>query len=326
MKWPYWINLYIRTHCVARGLRPLTLAAYEAILLQFSEWIRVTQSQRPPDQVTARDVLEYLQHLREARGNGDAAVNRQLVVLRSFYRAIVAMGHLEPKANPLVGFPSIKAVPRKLPVALAPEQVSRLLGQPKSDTVIGIRDRALMALLYGTGIRASECATLRSGQMDLVALTITVRGKGGHERVIPLNPNLAELLKTYARERGPALPTAPFFRSRYGGKLSRGAIYERVRTWGQRSHVGIPLSPHRLRHTFATHLVRTGTNIVTIRDLLGHRQITSTQIYLHVTAEDLRSAAAQHPIGRLLGTIEHLLPGAKLPFQRARTRVWNASG
>ena len=162
MKWAYWICLYTRTHCVARGLRPLTLAAYEAALTQFSEWIRVSRADRAPDRVTARDVLEYLQHLREARGNGDAAVNRTLTILRSFYRAIVAMGHLEPAANPLAGFPSIKAVPRKLPVSLAPEQVRRLLVEPQSNTVVGLRDRALLALLYGTGIRASECATVAS--------------------------------------------------------------------------------------------------------------------------------------------------------------------
>ena len=318
MKWSYWISLYIRTHCVARGLRPLTLVAYDGALRQFSEWIRVTRKDLPPDAVTARDVLVYLQHLREARGNGDSAVNRQLVILRSFYRAIVAMGHLEPAANPLNGFPSIKAVPRKLPVSLDADHVSTLLAAPTSDTIIGLRDGALLALLYGTGIRASECASLRCGAVDLVRLTITVTGKGGHERCIPLNPQLASVLNTYAEARGPVLPTAPFFRSRFGRPLSRGAIYERVRSWGRRSRIGIQLSPHRLRHTFATHLVRAGVGLVTIRDLLGHRQITSTQIYLHVTAEDLKAAAARHPIGALLATVEHLLPAGRLPIQRAR--------
>ena len=193
-----------------------------------------------------------------------------------------------------------------------------MLISPTDDTLIGLRDRALLSLLYGTGIRASECASLRCGQVDLVHLAITVNGKGGHERTIPLNPELATLLRSYAEARGPSLPNAAFFRSRFGRALSRGAIFERVRTWGQRSRVGIPLSPHRMRHTFATHLVRKGVGLVTIRDLLGHRQITSTQIYLHVTAEDLRAAAAAHPIGALLRTVEHLLPSRPLPFQRPR--------
>jgi site-specific recombinase XerD len=318
MKWSFWIELYIRTHCVARGLRPLTLAAYEDVLDQFREWVRVKLADRAPDQLTAREVLAYLQYLREERGNGDSAVNRTVVVLRRFYAAMVAMGYLEHTANPLVGFPSIKAVPRKLPVTLSCEQVRRLLAEPQPDTVIGLRDRALLALLYGTGIRASECAGLRDGQVDLAQLTITVKGKGGHERRIPLNPELAEVMRVYRQARGSALPTAPFFRSRFGRPLSRGGIYECVRRWGQRSRVGFPLSPHRLRHTFATHLVRAGVGLVTIRDLLGHRLITSTQIYLHVTADDLRAAAARHPISRLLDTVKHFLATGPLPFQRGR--------
>ena len=318
MKWSYWISLYIRTHSVARGLRPLSLAAYEATLVQFSAWFCLKHPAASPDQVTARDVLEYLQHLRDVRDNGDSAVNRVLTILRQFYRAIVAMGHLDNKDNPLIGFPSIKAVPRKLPIFLATEQMSRLLTEPKQDTVIGLRDRALLALLCGSGIRASEAASLRCRQVDLLRLTISVCGKGGHERSIPLNPQLGIVLQQYERARGASPPTAPYFRSRFGGPLSRGSIYERVRTWGQRSHVGIPISPHRLRHTFATHLVRSGVGLVTIRDLLGHRQITSTQIYLHVTAEDLRAAAARHPIGSLLSTVKHLLPVGRLPFQRPR--------
>ncbi|HEX2712257.1 MAG TPA: tyrosine-type recombinase/integrase [Candidatus Acidoferrales bacterium] len=317
MKWSFWIELYIRTHCVARGLRPLTLVAYEDSLQQFREWVSSTLADRAPDQITTRDVLAYLQYLREQRHNGDSAVNRAVVVLRSFYRAMVAMGYLDHTANPLVGFPSIKAVPRKLPVTLSDEQVQRLLAEPEADTVIGVRDRAILALLYGTGIRASECASLRSAQVDLAQLTITVQGKGGHERAIAISPGLAVVLRSYVQVRGPALPTAPFFRSRFGRPLSRGSVYERVRKWGQRSRVGFPLSPHRLRHTCATHLVRAKVGLETIREMLGHRLITSTQIYLHVTADDLRAAAARHPIAKLLNTVKHLLCDGPLPFQKA---------
>jgi site-specific recombinase XerD len=318
MKWTFWIELYIRTHCVARGLRPLTLVAYEGALQQFREWVRDHLEDRAPDQITARDVLDYVQHLRTERGNGDSAVNRAVVVLRRFYSAVVAMAHLDHAANPMRDFPSIKAVPRKLPVALSSEQVSQLLAEPDSDTVVGLRDRAMLALLYGTGIRASECASLCEGHVDLKQLTIRVCGKGGHERVIPLNPQLAEVLTAYLQARGPASPTAPFFRSRFGRRLSRNAIYDRVRTWGERSRIGTSISPHCMRHTFATHLVRAGVGLVTIRDLLGHRLITSTQVYLHVTGDDLRAAVARHPIGRLVNTIKNLLAPGPLPFQKPR--------
>jgi site-specific recombinase XerD len=315
MMWGYWISLYTRTHCVARGLRPLTIAAYEATLAQFR--FHIEARHKTPDQVSARDVLEYLEHLRNVRGNGDSAVNRHLVVVRSFYRAIVAMGHLEPRANPLAGFPSIKAAPRKLPTVLSAEETGKLLAQPRGDTIIGLRDRAIVALLYGTGMRASELVGLQARDIDLPALTVTVTGKGGHQRTLPFNEGVGRVLGQYAQARGPALPGAPFFRSRNGRAMSRGTLYERVRTCGRRARVGKIVSPHCLRHTFASHLVRAGVGLVTIRDLLGHRLITSTQIYLHVTAQDLRAAVDRHPIAHLLGTVEHLLPQVRLPFQHA---------
>lgn len=319
MKWSYWLTLYLRTHCVARGLLPNTIAAYEAALKQFRAWSEA-RGTGEPDAVTAREVLEYLEYLRRERDNGASAVNRTVTILRSFYRAIVAMGHLEPKANPLSGFPKIKAAARKLPTMLDTDELTQVLSACRTDTVVAIRDRALVALLYGTGIRASECAGLREGRVDLRALTITVRGKGAHERTIPFNDEVAAYLREYIQVRGAQLPSAPFFRSRRGQALSRGTLYERIRTLGRRARLTKVLSPHRLRHTFASHLVREGVNLVTIRDLLGHRLITSTQIYLHVTAHDLRQAAQRHPIARLLGTIEHLLPNIRLPFQRPGAR------
>lgn len=320
MMWDYWIMLYTRTHCVARGLRPATIEAYAAALQQFRAYARFRLKGCAPDQVSAADVLGYLEHLRIDRRNGDSAINRTVVIIRGFYRAIAAMGHLAPSANPMAGFPTIKAVPRKLPTVLSAEETRSLLASPRSDTIKGLRDRALLALFYGTGIRVSECCGLRNGHVDLNELTVSVTGKGGHQRTVPFNEATAATLRQYAKARGPGLPTAPFFMSRNYRAMSRGAVYDCVRASARRARLGKVVSPHRLRHTFATHLVRAGVGLVTIRDLLGHRLITSTQIYLHVTAEDLRAAADRHPIARLLGTIEHLLPDVRLPFQhRARS-------
>ena len=160
MTWEYWICLYTQTHCTARGLRTSTIAAYRKTLDQFREYVRFQQGDVEPGQVTARHVLEYVNHLRQDRHNGDSAVGRQVTILKNFYRAIVAMGHLEPAANPLAHFPKLKAKPRKLPTVLSAEEVQHLLASPPKDIVLGLRDRAILALLYGTGIRASECATL----------------------------------------------------------------------------------------------------------------------------------------------------------------------
>lgn len=316
MMWDYWITLYTRTHCVARGLRPATIEAYAAALHQFRAYARFRLEDRAPDRVSAADILAYLEHLRTERRNGDSAINRAVVILRSFYRAIAAMGHLDPRVNPMTGFPTIKAVPRKLPVVLSAEETRSLLAAPRRDTMKGVRDRAILAVLYGTGIRVSECCGLRNADVDLAALTVRVTGKGGHQRTVPLNEATAAVLAHYAQVRGAGLPTAPFFMTRRGGFMSRGALYDCVRSNARKARLGKVVSPHRLRHTFASHLVRAGVGLVTIRDLLGHRLITSTQIYLHVTAEDLRSAANRHPIARLLGAVEHLLPDVRLPFQR----------
>jgi len=315
MKWGYWICLFTETHCAARGLRPSTIAAYKATLYQFRGYIEVQADDINPDQISARHVLEYIEYLRRERNNNAAAINRQVTILKNFYKAIVAMGHLEPSDNPLSHFPKIKAQPRKLPDTLSTEEVERLLTTPPDHTVIGLRDRAILTLLYGTGIRASECACLQDKYTDLEDQWIQVAGKGGHERRIPLNDRVTEVLRLYRQVRGKISPDEPFFRNRSGRGMSRNAIYERVRKYARCAKIHKRVSPHRLRHTFATHLVRAGVGLVIIRDLLGHRQITSTQIYLQVTAQDLREAAAKHPIRNLTVTVSHILPDMKLAFQ-----------
>jgi site-specific recombinase XerD len=318
--WDYWICLYTQTHCTARGLRPLTIAAYQATLRQFEAFVIVRLGDKAPDQVTARDVLEYLEHLRRERLNGDSAINRQITVLKNFYRAIVAMGHLLPAGNPLAHFPKIKAQPRKLPVVLSEKEVERLLDQPGTDTILGLRDRAILALFYSTGIRASECAGLKEEHVDLEDRLVKVRGKGGHERSVPLNERACRALQIYRKARGPRFGHEAFFESCRKKPMGRGAMYERVKRHALACQIPKRVSPHRLRHTFATHLVKADVRLVTIRDLLGHRQITSTQIYLHVTAEDLRHAADRHPIQRLAATIGGWLPDIPRPVMKPPLR------
>jgi len=320
MKWQYWIALYLQTHCTARGLCPSSIKAYQFTLAQFREYVRLQLNDGEPDRITARDVLQYLDYLRRERDNGASAINRQVTVLRNFYRAIVAMGHLEARDNPLAYFPKVKAARRKLPVTLNTEEVRRLIERPATGTVLGLRDRAILTLLYGTGIRASECAGLREKDIDWQERTIHVVGKGGHERTIPLNAEVCHIMKQYQFARGPLKNQAQFFRSREGGALSRNAVYERVRSTARAAKIERRVSPHQLRHTFATHLIKAGVGLVTVRDLLGHRLITSTQIYIHLTAQDLRQAADRHPIADLIKRVENLLPNVQLPFQYAPGR------
>lgn len=187
-------------------------------------------------------------------------------------------------------------------------------------TVLGLRDRAVLTILYGTGIRASECAGLREADIDWEERTIHVVGKGGHERTIPLNEEVVHILRQYRLARGSVKLQEAFFRSREGGALSRNAVYERVRRYGGKARITKRVFPHQLRHTFATELIKRGVNLVTVRDLLGHRLVTSTQIYIHLTAQDLRHAADRHPIAELIKRVDDLLPDVKLPFQLSPLR------
>lgn len=322
MKWDYWLVLYIRTHCAARGLASRTMAAYRADLDHFRAWVEVRLEAKDPDELTPADVMAFVTYLRKERGNGDARVNRVVTVLRCFFKAMVAMGQIEPEANPMHAFPRLRAQPVKLPVTLSTEEMQKLLASPDHGTVLGLRDRALILLFYGTGIRATECATMREQDVDLDAMTIRVVGKGGHARVVPLNEDVVKTLAVYREQRGPRDAARPFFESRTGQGMSRGAVYERVRVHGQRAGIRKRVSPHVLRHTFATHLIRAGVGLVTVRDLLGHRCISSTQVYLHVTACELREAAVAHPIGAMSAFLESLLPDVALPLQRGPTRRW----
>jgi integrase/recombinase XerD len=322
LPWNCWIELFVHTHCTARGLRSLTIQAYEDTLLGFQAYAKTRLVGVHPSQITTCQVLEYVEYLRKERCNGDSAINRHVTVLRNFYRAMVSMGHLEPRDNPLEHFPRIKAPRRKLPLVLEAEEITRLVEKPSTDTVLGLRDRTILTLLYGTGIRASECAGLRGRDIDWKEQTIHVCGKGGHERRIPLNEEVLHMLQQYQLARGSAKAEDPFFRSRNGGAMSRNAIYERVRTHGRKAGIAKKVSPHQLRHTFATALIRAGVGLVTVRDLLGHRHITSTQIYVHLSARDLREAAARHPIANLIKRVEEFLPDTKLPYQgRARRQI-----
>lgn len=267
---------------MARGLSSRTIAAYQADLGHFRAWVE-TRLSKDPDELTPTDVMAFVTYLRRERGNGDARVGRVVVVLRCFFKAMVAMGQLEQPRNPMLAFPRLRAQPTKLPVTLSGEEIERLVASPDCGTMLGLRDRTIIVLLYGTGIRASECAALREGAVDLEQLTIRVTGKGGHTRVVPITEEVAKVLRSYRSQRGAREPDRAFFESRSGRAMSRGAVYERVRTHSKRAGLSKRVSPHVLRHTFATALVRAGVGLVPIRDLLGHRCLSSTQVYLLVT-------------------------------------------
>jgi site-specific recombinase XerD len=241
-------------------------------------------------------------------------------VLKNFFRAMVAFGHLVPSENPMQGFPAMRKRHEKLPTWLSSEEVRRVLDVPPVDTVLGLRDRAMLTLLYATGIRASECAGLLEEGVDFQQRTIRVLGKGGRERVVPLNQRAVEALGVYRQARGPLAAGARFFRTKAGRGINRKVVYERVKKYAAQAKIAKRVTPHTFRHTCATHLVQRDVNIVTIRDLLGHRQITSTQVYLHTTAHELQEVARIHPVSQLAPKVAALLAGVRIPIDHPPRR------
>lgn len=316
MKWDYLLSVFLDKYCPARGLRPNTIGQYREILAGFRLWVSIRKgAEVEADELKANDLLDFIKYLRVDRAFSDSTLNCHVVVLRTFYRGLVALELIEHSKNPTLYLPKIRAPKRKVQDTLSQEEVRLLLNSPNSCTVIGLRDRAILALLYGTGIRASECAGLKEGDVDLQARTIKVIGKGGYHRVLPLNDSVKETLERYRAARGRSMPDQLFFRTRKRKGTSRGVVYSRVKRFVRLARIGKRVTPHTLRHTFATHLMRMGEKLVVLRDLLGHKQLSSTQVYLHMSAEDLRNAADRHPVTKLLDSLGEVLPGLKLPFQ-----------
>jgi site-specific recombinase XerD len=315
MRWEYAINLYVEKFCMVRGLASRTQAAYARTLMMFAQYA-VKKERIAPEEVTSNDIIDYIEYLRKERGNGNSAVNRAVTIVKNFYSALVAMDYLDPRLDPSRSLPKLKAPLVKVVDVLEAEEVTQLVNMPADDTVLGVRDRAILALLYGTGIRASECEGLKNKDVDLVGMRITVTGKGGSQRTLPLHDTVAGILKTYKKARGKGVPLSPFFKSRKkGGRLKRGGIYYVVKKYARKLNLPKRVTPHTLRHTFATHLCKLKVNIAVLKELLGHRLLTSTQRYLNISGEALREVINNHPIKRLVDIVAYILPKGRMPFQ-----------
>lgn len=275
---------YLRT---VRRLSANTLASYRRDLLGLVEFARrrhrsVLQLGRPD--------LEALVRQWRAYGRAPRSVARAVACVRGFYRFLVLDGALP--ASPAVELQAPRAWP-SLPRYLSLEEVDRLLRQPDPTTPRGLRDRALLEVLYATGLRVSELATLRLGQLHLDRGYVTCTGKGSKQRLVPIGREATRWLQRYLRDgrsyllRGRAAPW--LFVNARGGPLSRVGCWKIIKAYGRRAGITRPLSPHVLRHSFATHLLERGADLRAIQVLLGHADLSSTQIYTHVLEARLRA-------------------------------------
>lgn len=281
-----------------RGFSKNTLEAYSRDLLRFLEHLEGEEVVSLA-QVNPTHVQLYLAGLHE-RGLGPRSAARSLAALRSFFRYLVREKLLN--WNPATSVPSPR-LGRPLPKAMSREEVGRLLESVQGEARLKLRDQAILELLYGTGVRISELVGMDISQVSLITGTLLVRGKGQKERVVPLGEYAAEALKLYLEEARPGLcspkSSQALFLNRSGRRISRQGVWKMLKDCARRAGIPRAVSPHVLRHSFATHLMEGGADLRAIQELLGHSDISTTQIYTHVARAGLKEIHRRyHPRGR----------------------------
>lgn len=272
-----------------------TVRAYRRDLVRFLRWL----GKRRPAQLTLPDLSAYPAWLLEAEQLAPSSVARHLISLKMFFRYLQLEGELRESAVELLGSPKLW---ERVPHVLSPELVERLLEAPQRYDACPLRDRALLELLYATGCRASEVSHLKLADVRLDEGFCSCQGKGDKERLVPLGRRAAESVRRYLKHERPRLaarsPAAPpwLLLSRRGLRLRRERIWELLKEYAARAGAPPDVSPHTLRHTFATHLLAGGADLRQVQEMLGHASIATTQLYTHVDPSRLKAVHKKfHP-------------------------------
>jgi len=274
---------YLRT---ARNLSPHTLAGYGTDLLQLVDFLE-KQGRRAPSDVTHVDVRAWLSAIRE-RGMARASLARKLASARALFRWLHREGFLAEDPAASLRTPKKE---RKLPRFLTREEVVRLLEAPKGEGLLELRDRAILETLYSSGMRVAELVGLDEADLDLRSGATRVLGKGRRERLAGLGRHAVAALEAYIRARkadARARGTPALWVNRDGARLSVRGVQRMFQKWLRAAGLDPGASPHTLRHSFATHMLDAGADLRSVQELLGHRNVATTQIYTHVTAGRLR--------------------------------------
>jgi tyrosine recombinase XerC len=294
-------NRYINHLQAERNASAYTIRNYKADLLDFFSFLK-EKKVATLDEVDRKVLRDYLGHL-VGRGIVKASIARKLSAIRSFFRYLVREKII--KANPIKSVSSPK-LDRRLPSFLTLEEVTQLLEAPDLSTPQGLRDRALLELLYASGLRVSELTGLELGQINLDSYEIRVWGKGSKERVVLMGEPAAAALRAYLEQGRPKLigekRSNALLLNRYGQRLPTRSVQKILEKYAQEAGLKKRVHPHLLRHTFATHMLDGGADLRVVQELLGHEQLSSTQIYTHVTKKQARKVyLAAHPFAKEKG-------------------------
>ena len=285
---PY-IDSFLTMINVEKGLAKNTIEAYSRDLSGLAQFL-IEQEITCWDAVEAIHLRSFVSSLR-ARQLSSRSIARQIVTLRRFYRFLQTEGLAN---NPPVPEFHLSGTARKLPHALSGEDIRALLNQPDPNEVLGARDQAMLELLYASGLRVSELVLLRLQQIDFQGDYLTVKGKGSKMRAVPFGKWAREKLLRYTQETRPRLlkgkSSAYLFLNRSGRALTRQGFWKIIRGYALAAGIDKRVSPHTLRHSFATHLLAGGADLRSVQTMLGHADISTTQIYTHVDANRLKQA------------------------------------
>ena len=285
------VGAFIEALWLEDGLSPNTLAAYRRDMQGFSQWLQaqsLTLEHAGENEVQAY----FADRFDQTRAS---TANRRLTVLRRFYQWALREKHVS--TDPTLKLLTAKQAPR-LPQTLSEAQVEALLAAPNTDTPLGLRDRAMLELLYASGLRVSELVGLPMLSLNLREGVLRITGKGNKERLVPFGEEAADNLQNYLSQSRPVLlgkqNSPAVFVTQQGTAMSRVMFWKLIKKYALLADVHVPLSPHTLRHAFATHLLNHGADLRAVQMLLGHSDISTTTIYTHVASERLKALHAQH--------------------------------
>jgi integrase/recombinase XerD len=282
------IDRFIEALWIEDGLAPLTLAAYRRDLRALALWLK-----KPLASGGEADLLAYM--AQRHAGTRATTANRRLTVFKRYYRWAVRERLVD--TDPTLRLLAARQ-PLRVPKTLSEAQVEALLAAPDTDTALGLRDRAMLELMYASGLRVSELVTLKTVQLGLGEGALRVTGKGARERLLPFGAEAQRWIEQYLLQARAAIldgaVSEALFVTRLGAGMSRQMFWRLVKRYALQAGVLAPLSPHTLRHAFATHLLNHGADLRAVQMLLGHADIGTTTIYTHVARERLRQLHARH--------------------------------
>jgi integrase/recombinase XerD len=290
------IQDFLQYLVVERGLSRNTIESYKRDLTQYSHYLSKVDQLVSAEEISRNSIISYLHHLKDG-GKASSTVARNIASIRSFHQFMLR--EKMSSHDPSVHIETPKA-DRKLPKVLSTEEVEALLEGPSGNDAFAQRDKAMLELLYATGMRVSELVDLNVSDAHLEMGFIMCRGKGNKERIIPLGKmaknSVEKYLATGRHELGRGKRPDALFLNHHGNRLSRQGFWKILKQLARKANIQKELTPHTLRHSFATHLLENGADLRAVQEMLGHADISTTQIYTHVTKTRLKDVySAFHP-------------------------------